>query len=180
MGKEADFVNWLWELLPKSRKPKVAPSKRKSRHAAPKPTRNHKTHGTQQHRYAELVTTMKRDHGVRIHRWRNSTTGCAWEVRYEDGHIVRMVQAPYPKGPVSCAVFLHEVGHHAIGFNRYKPRCYEEYKAWEWALDAMRQHGVTITPSVERRVERALQYAVDKAQRRGIKRLPVELVRYAR
>jgi len=132
-----------------------------------------------QQRYDRLVAEMKRRHGIRIHRWRSSTSGCAWQVRYRDGRIVRLVQAPYPRGPMSAAVFLHEVGHHAIGFDRYKPRCLEEFMAWQWALAAMEAHGVHITDRVRTRVDRSLRYAVAKAQRRGLKRLPPELTRYA-
>ena len=70
---------------------------------------------------------------------------------------------------------LHEVGHHAIGLKTYSPRCLEEYHAWAWALNTMREHGFNVTPSVERRMAESLQYAVAKAARRGLKRLPVEL-----
>ena len=34
------------------------------------------------------------------------------------------------RGALSLAVFLHEVGHHVIGFDRYKQRCEEEYHVW--------------------------------------------------
>ena len=93
---------------------------------------------------------------------------------------MRLIEAPRPRGPMSCAVFLHEVGHHAIGFGRYRPRCLEEYHAWRWALAEMRARGFSVTPAVERRVTEALRYAVDKARRRGLRRLPAELVPYLR
>ncbi len=79
---------------------------------------------------------------------------------------------------MSCVVFLHEVGHHAIGFGRYRPRCLEEFKAWEWALDTMRERKLNITAAVMRRHDDAMRYAVAKALRRGLKRLPVELTPY--
>ena len=41
---------------------------------------------------------------------------------------------------MSCAVFLHEVGHHAIGLSSIKPRCLEEKRAWDWSLEEMRKH----------------------------------------
>ncbi len=176
MGKEASFPTWLWDLLsvPRPKRPRrpVAPPAEAQKVPSPRSERR-------QALYDRLVTRMKDEHGIRVRRWRSSTTGCAWQVHYRDGTTARLIEAPYPKGPVSCAVFLHEIGHHAIGFTRYKPRCLEEYMAWKWALDTMAQWGLNITPSVERRVQRSLKYAVIKAQRRGIKNLPEELLQYA-
>jgi hypothetical protein len=80
---------------------------------------------------------------------------------------------------MSCAVFLHEVGHHAIGFGTYKPRCLEELKAWQWSLAAMRERGFNVTDRVQKRMDDALRYAVAKARRRGLRRLPDELTPYA-
>jgi len=129
-------------------------------------------------RYHEIVKLMKKRHRIRECKWRSSNTGCAWQVNYEDGRVSRLIESPYPRGPVSAAVFLHEVGHHAIGFTRYRPRCLEEYKAWEWSLEAMDEFEIKITSRVRDRVTTSLQYAVSKAVRRGIKRLPTELLPY--
>lgn len=129
-------------------------------------------------RYERLVRQMQRRYGLRVHRWRAKTTGCAWEVHYDNGNVTRLIESPYPKTPISAAVFLHEVGHHAIGFHRYKPRCLEEYMAWRWALRAMRENGIKVDARVKKRVEMSLRYAVSKAKRRGLKRLPVVLLKY--
>ncbi|MEM6562277.1 MAG: hypothetical protein AAF656_11805, partial [Planctomycetota bacterium] len=107
-------------------------------------------------------------------------SGCAWRAWYADGSVVNWVEAPYPKSPMSLAVFLHEVGHHAIGFDTYKQRCEEEWAAWQWSLTAMRELGIEPTPRVHKRVDLSLRYAVAKAERRGIKRLPVQLVGYSK
>lgn len=131
-----------------------------------------------QERYDALVEEMKAAYGLRIRKWRTSSSGKAWEVHYRNGEIRRSIESPYPRGPMSCAIFLHEVGHHAIGFNTYSPRCLEEYQAWKWALDTMEAKGFNVTDAVRRRMTRSLQYAVAKAQRRGLKRLPIELVAY--
>lgn len=168
MGTDASPMTTLWDLIARPERQRPAAPKRQP---APKPARP-------RDRYAQLVEAMKREHGVRIHRWRSSMSGCAWQVRYRDGTVSKLIQSPQPRGPMSAAVFLHEVGHHAIGFNRYKPRCLEEHMAWQWALAAMEQHGITITPRVRQRVHRSMQYAVAKAMRRGLKRLPVELMVY--
>lgn len=80
---------------------------------------------------------------------------------------------------MSCAIFLHEIGHHVIGFRIYRPRCLEEYHAWKWSLDTMRELGFNVTKSVEKRMAESLRYAVAKARRRGLKKLPTELIPYA-
>ena len=131
-------------------------------------------------RYDELVTEMKKTHGLRIRKWRSSSTGCAWIVRYADGGEAKLIESPYPKGPMSCAIFLHEVGHHAIGFGTYKPRCLEEYYAWKWSLGMMREKGINVTESVQKRMDESIKYAVKKAQRRGLKTLPPQLLPYAK
>ena len=105
-------------------------------------------------------------------------SGCAWELKDKDGNISRMVESPYPKGPMSCAIFLHEVGHHAIGFHVYKPRCLEEYYAWVWAIEAMNANGVKVTANVLKRRDDSLRYALSKALRRGLISIPVQLEPY--
>ena len=143
-----------------------------------KPARPKASEGSMRRRYDELVSEMKATYGVRVHRWRNSTSGCAWVVRYHDGTVRRLIEAPYPRGPVSCAVFLHEIGHHAIGWNTHHLRCLEEYDAWQWAIDTMRAKKLNVTPAVERRMTESVRWAIRKARRRGLKRLPVRLLPY--
>ncbi len=133
---------------------------------------------TMQERYDAVVQEMKAHYGLRVNKWRSSSTGCAWEVHYKDGTISRLIESPYPRGPMSAAIFLHEVGHHAIGLGTYKPRCLEEFKAWEWSLNAMRQHNLNVTPAVEKRMYESLHYALEKAHRRGLKKIPLELEPY--
>ena len=111
------------------------------------------------------------------------TTGVAYELRTAGrrgtpDRIERWIEAPRPKGPVSCAVFLHEVGHHAIGLGAVSPRCLEEYHAWRWATEGLAAAGIPVGPSVERRMREGLEYAVAKALRRGLRRLPSELTPY--
>ena len=130
-------------------------------------------------RYDAVTRTMLAKYDIRVRKWRSSMSGLAWYVTYRDGRIQRLIECPKPKGPMSVAIFLHEVGHHAIGFNVYKPRCLEEYHAWQFSLREMERNGLNITDSVRRRVRRSMQYAVAKAKRRGIRELPVELHEYA-
>src|SRR3954470_20116845 len=115
--------------------------------------------------FAAIVEDMKRTHGLRIKRWRRNMSGCAWRVYHADGRVINWVEAPYPKTPISLAIFLHEVRHHVIGFETYCLRCEEEYHAWQWAVSAMRRFGVEPDEKVMRRVELSMRYAVDKAMR---------------
>lgn len=197
-----DFASTLWELLGvgesssgRGRMPASVPDRasvsappraeveipslsrppRAAHGSAAATTRRRPAAGGMQGRYDDLVRSMKRDHGVRVVRWRSSTSGCAWQVHYADGTTARLIESPYPRGPMSCAVFLHEIGHHAIGFGTYRPRCLEEYHAWRWSFEAMIVGGFNVTEGVRRRRDEALHYAIRKAARRGLKRLPLEL-----
>ncbi len=130
---------------------------------------------TMQQRYDRVTSEMKSKYNIKVRKWRSSSTGCAWEIHYKDGSIQRYIESPQPRGPMSVAIFLHEVGHHAIGLGKYTPRCLEEYYAWAWSLDRMREYNLNITSRVERRVAASLRYAIDKAKRRGLKVVPEPL-----
>lgn len=105
-------------------------------------------------------------------------SGCAWCVQYQDGRTIHWIESPFPKTPISLSIFLHEVGHHVIGFNRYRTRCQEEYHAWLWAIESMNQLGVPPDAKVRRRFELSMRYAVGKALRRGIRSLPRPLEQF--
>lgn len=130
---------------------------------------------TMAERYERVVRLMLAEHGVKVRKWRSGMSGVAWELKYHDGSVKRLIESPRPRGPMSMAIFLHEIGHHAIGFNRYKPRCLEEYHAWKFAIEQMEAHGLNVTASVRRRMHGSLHYAIGKARRRGLASLPVEL-----
>lgn len=171
------FMLTLWDLLKISEAPKPRSDRSRPGPEPPRPGGAAASKGMQG-RYDQLVDEMKDTWGIRIHRWRTSTSGCAWELRDRSGHVDRMIESPYPKGPMSCAVFLHEVGHHAIGFNRYSPRCLEEYMAWDWAIRMMESKGLNVTDRVRKRMDDAVRYAIAKALRRGLKRMPEPLLPY--
>ena len=169
------FAPSLWHLLGLAsarkqtlRRPRVAAE----RSLGPAPP------GSMRRRYDDLVVEMKDAYGIRVRKWRTSTSGCAWVVQYHDGTISRLIESPYPRGPMSYAIFLHEIGHHAIGFNTHRLRCLEEYDAWRWSLDTMRARGLNVTVAVEKRMDDAIRYAVRKALRRGLKQLPQQLAPY--
>lgn len=126
-----------------------------------------------------IVARTKKRYDIRVRRWRSSMTGAAWRVYHDDGRCVNWIEAPRPKTPISLAIFLHEVGHHVIGFEKYRKRCEEEYHVWLWALREMRKHRVQPDAKVKRRFDLSMRYAVAKAVRRGIKTLPNSLKRFA-
>ena len=125
--------------------------------------------------YSDIVEQMKQTYDVRVRKWRRAMSDCAWRVYYHDGRVINWIEAPVPRTPISLAIFLHEVGHHVIGFERYKRRCEEEYHVWVWAINQMREMGVEPDAKVHRRFQLSMQYAVGKAMRRGIKALPEPL-----
>ena len=130
--------------------------------------------------YDRVTREMLERYGVRVRRWRTSMSGVAMLVRdRRTGETVRVIEAPRPRGPMSASVFLHEIGHHAIGVGSVKPRCLEELRAWQFAIETMEAEGIAVTDRVRERMDLALRHAVAKSLRRGIKRLPAELAEYA-
>ncbi len=125
--------------------------------------------------FKAIVTAMKKLHDIRVKKWRRNMSGCAWRVYHHDGRVINWIESPMPKTPISLAIFLHEVGHHVIGFERYTKRCEEEYHVWVWALREMHKLGIKPDEKVQRRFELSMQYAVGKALRRGLKILPEPL-----
>lgn len=128
--------------------------------------------------YATMTRELLDEHGIRVRKWRTHMSGVAWRVSYTNGSMTRLIEAPRPKGPMSAAIFLHEIGHHVIGLGRYRPRCLEEFHAWKWSLEEMDRRGIAITDNVRKRMHESLHYAIAKARRRGLKQLPPELEPY--
>jgi hypothetical protein len=167
----------LWDLIEPIRRALSPAADRPARRTPASPRRAGAATSAQA-RYDQIVREMVGAYGLRVRRWRRSMSGVAWVTRYRDGSAVRCLESPRPKSPLSLAIFLHEVGHHAIGLGSYKPRCLEEYHAWMFALREMERLGVPVTDRVRRRVQRSLKYAADKARRRGLRHLPEELRAY--
>lgn len=165
----------LWDLLAEDRQSPQATASLGPNHTPPRPTEKRLTAAE---RYDRMSRTMLGRYGIRVRKWRSGTSGVAWQVTYKTGEVSRLIESPRPRGPVSASIFLHEVGHHAIGFDTYKPRCLEEFHAWRFAREQMESWGIDVTDRVEHRIHASLRYAVDKALRRGLKKLPVELTPY--
>lgn len=176
LGKPAAAKPRVETRTPSTTQPSLR-SKRRAEVFA-KPRRNDGDAGMQA-KYDALVREMLTTYGVRVRKWRTNSSGVAWTITYKDGHVVRLLESPQPRGPMSMAIFLHEIGHHAIGLGVYKPRCLEEYHAWAFAIRTMEERGLNVTDRVRERMYKSLRYAVRKARRRGLKELPVELLPYA-
>jgi hypothetical protein len=125
--------------------------------------------------YRQMVVELRTRYKIAIRKWRTHMSGVAYELKYPGGAIRRMITAPRPKSPVSAAIFLHEVGHHAIGFRRYSPRCLEEYYVWQWAFREMVQRNIPITPRVLAHYRRSMYHYVHLARKRGVRDIPHEL-----
>jgi len=167
----------LWDLLlPKpTRKPR---KRRKPPAVKPATGRAKAPPKGMELKYEQITKQMLAQYGVRVRKWRSSMSGVAWQVTYQDGTVSRLLESPKPKGPMSAAIFLHEIGHHAIGFGTYKPRCLEEYYAWKFSIDAMHELDLNVTDRVHERMHDSLHYALEKALRRGLKKIPLELEPY--
>lgn len=160
--------------------PPTAPQPtRESPARPPLPTSDVSLPASMEARYDAVTRLMLERYSIRVRKWRTSMSGLAWCLTYRDGSVKRLIEAPRPRGPMSAAVFLHEIGHHAIGFETYRPRCLEELHAWRFALDEMDEWGIVVTRGVRKRVHESLAYAVSKALRRGIKCVPPELEPFA-
>lgn len=122
--------------------------------------------------YDQLVQDMKSQYGISIRKWRSSMSGVAYELHYNNGDVRRMISAPRPRSPVSACIFMHEVGHHAVGFKKFRPRCLEEYHVWQWAFEQMRKRGIAVDRRVERHYRRSMYHYVRLAKKRGLKVLP--------
>lgn len=129
--------------------------------------------------YDELVCALRSRYQIRVQRWRRTMSGCAWAVLYADGTSANWIEAPVPRSPLSLAIFLHEIGHHQVGFYTFKRRCEEEHAAWQWAIREMRRLGIEPDARVMGRVRRAMEYSVGKAMRRGLSIVPEPLRQYA-
>jgi hypothetical protein len=120
-----------------------------------------------------MTRELTRHYKISIRRWRHHMSGMAYELTYADGRIKRLISAPRPRSSVSAAIFLHEVGHHAIGFKRYTCRCLEEYYVWHWTFREMRARQIPITERVLRHYRRSMQYYLRRAKPEDVWKLPV-------
>ncbi len=127
--------------------------------------------------YRAMVDELKTRYKISVKKWRSHMSGVAYELTYRDGRIKRLIAAPRPRSPVSAAIFLHEVGHHAIGFRRYSPRCQEEYYVWQWVFREMAAREIPANARVLRHYRRSMYHYVRLA-RRLEQHVPHDLVHF--
>ena len=127
--------------------------------------------------YPQLVRELKTHYKISIRQWRAHMAGHAYELTYRDGTIKRLIAAPRPRSPVSAAIFLHEVGHHAIGFRRYASRCLEEHYVWQWTFREMESRGIAITHRVMKHFRRSMYHYVKRSHQRH-EHVPPELAHF--
>lgn len=132
-----------------------------------------------QRRYDEIVDAMLAKYRLHVRCWRNSLSGLATLRQFRDGRLEHWIESPYPTTPLRMAIFLHEVGHHAIGLGVHRPRCVEELRAWEWSIAAMRAFGLRTDGTVLRRFRRTMRYEVWRSMKRGMRRLPKDVEPFA-
>jgi hypothetical protein len=117
--------------------------------------------------YRQLVADLKARYKISIRKWHTRMAGVAYELQFQDGRIKRLIAAPRPRSPVSAAIFLHEVGHHAIGFHRYSLRCLEEFYVWQWTFREMTARQIPIDERVLRHYRRSMQHYTRLARQHG-------------
>lgn len=144
------------------------------------PARKRQKAHSRQALYAVMVRELNQKYRISVRKWRHQMSGAAYELHYSHGGIKRIILAPKPRGCVSAAIYLHEVGHHAIGFGRYKLRCLEEYYVWQWAFREMRHREISIDHRVLRHYKQSMCHYVRQARREGIKDFPALLHPFVR
>lgn len=138
-------------------------------------------HASARHRfYDALIRELNQKYRITVRKWRSQMSGAAYELHYSHGGIKRIILAPKPRGSVSAAIYLHEVGHHAIGFGRYQLRCLEEYYVWQWAFREMRHRAIPVDQRVLRHYKQSMCHYVRLARREGIKDFPALLQPFVR
>lgn len=96
-----------------------------------------------------------------VRRYRTSMTGRAF-TRADDWGI----EAPEPKGPISFAVFAHEIGHQMLHREGRRSRWLEEVEAWEYALAQFERFDLPGQEKAQADAAKSLVYAAAKANRR--------------
>lgn len=131
-----------------------------------------------QQKYDAVVDMMLAKYRLHVRCWRNSLSGLATLRQFRDGRLEHWIESPYPTTPLRMAIFLHEVGHHAIGLGVHRPRCVEELRAWEWSIGTMRALGLRTDGTVMQRFRRTMRYEVWRSMKRGMRRVPDDVASF--
>ncbi len=117
-------------------------------------------------RYAPQARILLEEQRVHVYRWRTRMSGHALLGEQLRGLSLRPIATPHPRSPLSFAILAHEVGHHALGSMR--PRCLEEYGAWQFAFAQLERFGIEPGKRTHERYQRSMRWALHKALQRGL------------
>lgn len=110
--------------------------------------------------YQTAAEILLRESGCTVRKWRKNATGTAYTSSADWG-----IESPEPRGPISFAVFAHEVGHQMLHRHNSAPRWQEELEAWEYAVDQFSRFQLD-AKGVRERMVRSLRYAAAKTSKR--------------
>ena len=120
-------------------------------------------------KWQAAADTLLRESGASVTKYRRSMSGVAFTGPLTERGSKVEIEAPEPKGPISFAIFAHEIGHQVLHRdNGRTPRWKEEVEAWEFALKAVQRFDLPGYERVEARAARSIAYAFRKARRRGV------------
>ena len=111
--------------------------------------------------YQDAADVLLRETGCTVRKWRQNTTGTAYTKSDDWG-----IESPRPRGPLSFAVFAHEVGHQLLHRHNSAPRWLEEIEAWEYALEQFDRFELDGKDDAQTRGAKSLRYAAHKASQR--------------
>ena len=113
--------------------------------------------------YEEAAEVLLRESGCTVRKYRSSNSGEAFTSSKDWG-----IEVPRPRGPMSFAVFAHEVGHQMLHRgNESKPRWLEEIEATEYALAQFERFRLDGAEEAKKREARNLRHSAKKANRRA-------------
>jgi hypothetical protein len=104
---------------------------------------------------------------------KNNLTGVAY---VKEGIMI----APHPTTRRRLAVYLHECAHFELHTKKKHPRYIEEYQAWKWAIEVMRASEIKVCAKVLLDAQLGVKYAIEKAIRRGVKRIDTNARKFAK
>ena len=119
--------------------------------------------------YADEAVVLLRQYMVVVKKWRNESSGVAY-------NFSNRIECPHPTNAYNLGILAHEIAHHELGHTRGKHpkggRWKEELDAWLWSNDVLCQIGVE--PNYAQ-VTLAIQFAFQKAVKRGLRSIPEEM-----
>jgi hypothetical protein len=107
--------------------------------------------------FLSAADTLLRETGCVVRKWRTNNTGRAFTSDPDWS-----IEVPHPRGPVSFAVFAHEVGHQSLHRDSWRPRWLEELEAWEFAYAQFKQFDLPGVERSQREVAQRLRYLARK------------------